>query len=69
MFLLGKLTDDQAHLEGAANAFDQALSVYMGLNAERLSAVASKNLSRVRMHLGESTNESDANSLPTPTLN
>ena len=53
LFLLGKLTDNQAHLKGAANAFDQALGVYMMLNAEKLAAVANKNLSRVRLLLGE----------------
>ena len=58
MFLLGKLTNDQAHLEGAANAFDKALGVYMAHKAEHLAAVASKNLSRVRLHLGEKTNSS-----------
>lgn len=69
MFLLGKLTDDQSHFEGAANAFDQALDVYMVLNAERLAAVASKNLSRVRLHLGENGIENIVNNLTTPTLN
>ena len=69
MFLLGKLTDDQAHLKGAANAFDQALGVYVTLNAERLAAVASKNLSKVRLLLGETANKSDVNKSTTPTLN
>ena len=69
MFLLGKLTDDQARLKGAANAFDQALGVYLTLNAESLAAVASKNLSRVRLLLGETANRSDVNKSTNPTLN
>ena len=61
MFLLGKLTDDQVQLEGAANAFDQALSVYKMLKADSLAAVASKNLSHVRLLLEETASMSDLN--------
>ena len=53
--------DDQVQLEGAATAFDQALSVYTMLKADSLAAVASKNLSRVRLLLEETTTLSDLN--------
>jgi tetratricopeptide (TPR) repeat protein len=68
LFLLGKLTDDETHLEGAADAFEQALSVYVVFNAKRLAAVARKNLSRVRLHLGETRNADDDNSSIIPTM-
>ena len=53
LFLLGKMTHNEAQLEGAADAFDQALGVYQEFNATRMANVAQKNLSKVRALMEE----------------
>lgn len=48
LFLLGKLTRRIEALEGAAEAFELAASLYRMRNAERMAALAERNLQHVR---------------------
>ncbi len=60
LFLLGRLTGESAHLEGAAEAFEKARAVYTALGADAMAAVTEKNLSHVERLLGEAGGGGDA---------
>ena len=47
MFLLGKLSGETLHLEGAAAAFRHAHGLYSVYGAKRMSSITEKNLSHV----------------------
>jgi len=44
LFLLGRLTEDSEHLEGAAESFGKALEIYQLYGAARLSRVTERNM-------------------------
>ncbi len=52
LFMLGRLTGESVHLEGAAKAFEEARAVYTTLGADAMAAVTEKNLSHVERRLG-----------------
>ena len=54
LFLLGKLTNTIAHLEGAAEAFDLARSVYQSRGMDRIAGITEKNIGHVNQLLSQS---------------
>jgi hypothetical protein len=46
LFLLGRLTKDPEHLEGAAESFGRALEIYNSFGAARLSRVTDRNMAK-----------------------
>ena len=55
MFLLGKLSGETLHLEGAAEAFRQAYDLYRAHGAKRMISITEKNLSYVERLLATRT--------------
>ncbi len=54
LFLLGKMTENPDHLEGAAEAFDLAGGVYRARGMEKMAAITEKNLGHVNQLLARS---------------
>ena len=46
LFLLGRLSKDSEHLEGAAESFGRALEIYQSFGAARLSRVTDRNMAK-----------------------
>ena len=51
LFLLGQMTTNATHLEGAAEAFDLAGGVYRARGMEKMAAITEKNLGHVNQLL------------------
>ena len=48
LFLLGRLTRETQHLDGAAEAFRQAHDLYATFGAQRMVAITERNLAHVQ---------------------